>query len=125
VARYQANQFDRDAGSQGWVEAEAAKLESWSDDLKLGLEREIKEIDRVLKEARREAATALTLEAKLTAQKRIRSLEGTRNEKRRSLFEAQDQVDRQRDELIAAIEGKLTQNASITPLFTVRWWLTS
>lgn len=107
----------------GFVEAEAAKLESWSDDLKLGLEREIKELDRLIKEARREATTALTLETKLTAQKRIRSLEGTRNEKRRSLFEAQDQVDRQRDELIAAIEGKLTQNAAITPLFTVRWTL--
>jgi superfamily II DNA or RNA helicase len=108
----------------GFVEAEAAKLESWSDDLKLGLEREIKELDRLIKEARREATTALTLETKLTAQKRIRSLEGARNEKRRSLFEAQDQVDRQRDELIAAIEGKLTQNASTTPLFTVRWSLT-
>ncbi|MFH1497829.1 MAG: hypothetical protein ABII82_08380 [Verrucomicrobiota bacterium] len=123
--RQQAIQRDVSERNAGWVEAEAAKLESWSDDLKLGLEREIKEIDRVLKEARREAASALTLEAKLTAQKRIHSLEGTRNEKRRSLFEAQDQVDRQRDELIASIEGKLTQNASITPLFTVRWCLTS
>lgn len=107
----------------GFVEAEAAKLESWSDDLKLGLEREIKELDRLIKEARREATTALTLETKLTAQKRIRSLEGTRNEKRRSLFEAQDQVDRQRDELIAAIEGKLTQGAQIQSLFCIRWSL--
>jgi hypothetical protein len=107
----------------GFFEAEASKLESWSDDLKLGLEREIKELDRLIKEARREATSALTLEAKLTAQKRIRSLEGTRNDKRRSLFEAQDQVDRQRDELIATIEGKLTQGTDEQPLFTVRWQL--
>ena len=107
----------------GFFEAEAAKLESWSDDLKLGLEREIKELDRLIKEARRDATTALTLEAKLAAQKRIRSLEGTRNDKRRALFEAQDQVDRQRDELIASIEGKLTQGTDEQPLFTVRWSL--
>jgi superfamily II DNA or RNA helicase len=105
----------------GFFEAEAAKLESWSDDLKLGLERELKELDRLIKEARREATTALTLEAKLTAQKRIRSLESTRNDKRRSLFEAQDRVDRQRDELISAIEGKLTQGTGTQVLFTIRW----
>jgi adenine-specific DNA-methyltransferase len=109
----------------GFFEAEAAKLESWSDDLKIGLEREIKELERLIKEARREAITALTLEAKLAAQKRIRSLESTRNDKRRSLFEAQDRVDRQRDELISAIEGKLTQGTGTLPLFTLRWTLTA
>jgi hypothetical protein len=31
------------------------------------------------------------------------------NEKRRSLFDAQDRVDRQREALIANIEGKLEQ----------------
>lgn len=45
-----------------FVEAETDKLEGWSDDLKLGVEREIKEIDRQIKEARRAATAALTLE---------------------------------------------------------------
>jgi adenine-specific DNA-methyltransferase len=70
--------------------AEADKLDGWADDLKLGLEREIKEFDRQIKEARRAAATALTLEEKLAAQKQIRAIESQRNEKRRSLFDAQD-----------------------------------
>ena len=39
-------------------EAEADKLDGWADDLKLGLEREIKELDRQIKEARRRAATS-------------------------------------------------------------------
>ncbi|MDD5199460.1 MAG: SNF2-related protein [Terrimicrobiaceae bacterium] len=104
-------------------EAEAEKLEGWSDDLKLGLEREIKELDRQIKEARRAATTALSLEEKLAGQKQIRALESQRNAKRKSLFEAQDQVDRQREELIAAIEGKLAQKTSLCPLFIVRWHL--
>jgi len=119
-AQIQRTVSERNAG---FFEAEAAKLESWSDDLKIGLEREIKELERLIKEARREAITALTLEAKLAAQKRIRSLESTRNDKRRSLFEAQDKVDRQRDELIAAIDGKLTQGTDDHMLFTIRWTL--
>ena len=46
-----------------------------------------------------------------------------RNRKRRSLFDAQDEVDRQREALIDAIEGKLTQTAHLGTLFTVRWSL--
>lgn len=102
-------------------EAEADKLDGWADDLKLGLEREIKELDRQIKEARRAATTALTLEDKLTGQKQIKALEGQRNDERRSLFDAQDQVDKQRDELIAQIEGKLQQRRSTMGLFTIRW----
>jgi adenine-specific DNA-methyltransferase len=48
-----------------FFEAEADKLDGWADDLKVGLEREIKELDRQIKEARRAATTALTLEEKL------------------------------------------------------------
>ena len=102
---------------------EAEKLEGWADDLKLGLEREIKDIDRQIKEARRAAATALTLEEKLAGQKQIKGLETQRSQKRRSLFEAQDEVDRQREVLIAAIEGKLIQKLEGQPLFTIRWAL--
>ena len=104
-----------------FFEAEAEKLEGWADDLKLGLEREIKEMDRQIKEARRAATTALTLEEKLAGQKQIKALESQRNEKRRSLFEAQDRVDQQRAELIANIEGKLTQKSGLQQLFTIRW----
>jgi len=54
-----------------FFEGEAEKLDTWADDLKLGLEREIKEMDRQIKEARRAATTALTLEEKLAGQKHI------------------------------------------------------
>lgn len=104
-------------------EAEAAKLEGWADDLKVGLEREIKELDRQIKEARRAATSALTLEDKLAGQKQIRALEAQRNDKRRSLFDVQDRVDTQRDELILAIEGKLVQSARVEQLFAIRWVL--
>jgi adenine-specific DNA-methyltransferase len=107
----------------GFFEAEAEKLEGWSDDLKLGLEREIKEFDRQIREARRVATAALTLEAKLAGQKQIKAVESLRNQKRRSLFEAQDQIDQQREDLISKIEGKLTQHSGLQELFTIRWSL--
>jgi adenine-specific DNA-methyltransferase len=48
TAEIQRNISQRNAQ---FFEAEAEKLEGWADDLKLGLEREIKELDRHIKEA--------------------------------------------------------------------------
>ncbi len=121
----QWNGIQRDVSERNakYFEAEVTKLENWAEDLKLGLEREIKEIDRQIKEARRAATTALTLEEKLAGQKQIKALESTRNQKRRSLFDAQDDVDHQREKLIIEVEAKLQTSIAREHLFTVRWTL--
>ena len=104
-----------------FFEAEANKLDGWADDLKAGLERDIKELDRQIREARRAATAALTLEEKLDAQKRIKAIEAQRNTRRRALFDAQDDIDRRREQLIAEIEGKLEQKTTLVELFSIRW----
>lgn len=119
--RQSAIQRDVSERNARFFEAEADKLDGWADDLKVGLEREIKELDRQIKEARRAATAALTLEEKLAGQKQIKALEVQRNQKRRTLFDAQDQVDSQREDLIAKIEGKLQQQTELRELFTIRW----
>jgi adenine-specific DNA-methyltransferase len=119
--RHAAHQRDVSLRNARAFEAEAAKLDAWADDLKVGLEREIKEIDRQIKEARRAATAALTLEEKVAGQKRVKELEAQRNAKRRSLFDAQDQIEAQRETLISEIEGKLVQSATLATQFVLRW----
>ncbi|MDR2630843.1 MAG: hypothetical protein LBC60_07975, partial [Spirochaetaceae bacterium] len=104
-----------------YFEKEADKLDGWAEDLKLGLEREIKDIDKQIKETRRLSVAALTLEEKLRYQKEIKTLEATRNTKRKSLFEAQDDIDRRRDKLIEDIEAKLKVGYTRETLFEVEW----
>ena len=104
-------------------EIEANKIDNWADDLKVGLEREIKELDRQIKEAKRAATAALSLEEKLAGQKQIKSLEAQRNNRRRALFDAQDEIDKRREQLISGIEGKLVQKVSIHELFRLHWRL--
>lgn len=106
-----------------FFQEEAEKLDAWAEDRKLVLEKDIKKFDRQIKEAKRAATGAIDLQAKLAGQKQVRELERQRNQKRRSLFEAQDEVDEQRDDLIAQIEGKLEQNSELKHLFTIRWHL--
>jgi len=40
-----------------------------------------------------------------------------------ALFEAQDDIDRRREQIIAEIEGKLLQRVSQKRLFSIRWSL--
>ncbi len=100
---------------------EVMKLDRWSEDLKLSLEYELKELDKLIKELRRTAALAQSLQDKLAYQKKTRELEKRRNNKRKELFEAQDAIDQQREALIIKIEKQLQHTAEIKPLFIIRW----
>jgi ERCC4-related helicase len=107
----------------GYFEQEVQKLDGWADDLKIGLEQEIKEIDREIKEVRRTAATSPTLEEKLSWQKKQRELEGKRGKLRRELFARQDEVEAQRNEIISQLETQLQQQVKERTLFTIEWEL--
>ena len=91
--------------------------------MKLTLERELKEMDAEIRFSRKNSKTAVTLAEKLEAQRRIKSLEKQRNNKRKMLFDAQDDVDKKRSELIDGIERQLQTKATIETVFTIRWVL--
>jgi uncharacterized iron-regulated protein len=89
--------------------------------LNLSLEHEIKELDKHIRDLRRMAALAQSLQDKLTHQKQLRDLERRRNGKRRELFDVQDAIDKQREELIVKIEKQLIKTHSVKTLFVFRW----
>ncbi|THT97708.1 DEAD/DEAH box helicase [Lampropedia puyangensis] len=109
--------------NMGYFEQEVQKLDAWADDLKLGLEQEIKDIDREIKEVRSTASTAPTLEEKISWQRKQRDLEAKRTKLRRDLFARQDEVEAQRNELIGQLEDQLTQQVEHRTLFTIQWEL--
>ncbi|MDD4622736.1 MAG: DEAD/DEAH box helicase, partial [Kiritimatiellae bacterium] len=104
-----------------FFDEEVQKLDRWSEDLKLSLEHEIKDLDKQIRELRRSAALAQSLQDKLAHQKQLRDLERRRNGKRRELFDAQDAIDQQREDLIGKIEKQLKHTSNVKALFTIRW----
>lgn len=106
-----------------WLDQEVAKLDRWSEDLKFGLEQEIKDLDQQIREAKRASSAAATLEDKLVHQRALKTLQATRNQKRKDLFIAQDEVESRRDALIADIEARMTKDQKEQTLFRIRWSL--
>jgi adenine-specific DNA-methyltransferase len=118
IARFIKQVEERNAH---FFDEEVIKLDRWSDDLKQGLEREIKELDKAIREARKLAALAASLADKLEAQRQMKSLESDRSRKRRELFDAQDKIDAQRDELIGKIEMQLKSKHTYSSIMVFRW----
>jgi hypothetical protein len=106
-----------------FFELEMEKLEGWAGDIKESLEHELKDLDREIKDTKREAQLAASLESKVALHKRIKELELRRAEKRRGLFEAQDAVDTRKDSLLTEIESRLKQSLQKEILFSIRWRL--
>lgn len=117
------NQHEKSVNSRNlsFFEQEVSKLDAWADDLKEALEASIKELDKQIKEVRRDAKIAVTLEEKLALQKQQKNLESQRNKSRRELFDKQDEVDERREALINSLEGKLNKKTTVESLFTVQW----
>lgn len=107
--------------NQNFFDEEIDKLDSWADDMKIGLEKEISDLDSEIKLRKSEAKKMAMLQEKIQAQRLVKELEKKRSEKRRNLFEAQDAVDEKKEKLLNDVEKMLKQKIMQTELFTIRW----
>ncbi|MFI3263424.1 MAG: SNF2-related protein [Rikenellaceae bacterium] len=106
-----------------YFSAEMDKLQEWADDMNVGLERELKELEFAIKVAKGDSKKSTNLQEKVTLQRKVKDLEAKRNTKRRGYFEAQDNIEQQKDALLTEIEKRLKQEISEEILFTIRWSL--
>ena len=121
--QHEEKKAEIEARNGQYFEEEVDKLDRWADDMKLTLEQDIRQLDGEIKVARKEARTKVVLAEKLEAQKHIKSLEQQLHAKRKQLFDAQDEVDRQRTTLIEDLERQLQTSADRDTLFTIHWQL--
>ena len=106
-----------------FFDEEMEKLDSWADDMKLGLEREISDLDQEIKLRKSEARKISRLEERVKAQRAIKDLERKRVEKRQNLYVAQDEIDEKKEVLLNKIEKMLKQKVERKCLFMIKWKL--
>lgn len=106
-----------------FFDEEMEKLDCWADDMKIALEREISDLDQEIRLRKSEAKKLNRLEQKVTAQRLVKDLERKRNEKRQNLYQAQDEIDERKEQLLSKIEKMLSQKTEQCNLFTIKWRL--
>ena len=100
---------------------EVDKLDKWAEDMKKALELDLKKLDVDIKISKTNAKKILNLNEKLKAQRGIKDMEKKRNEMRKKLYEAQDDVEGRKEKLIGQVEAQLKQKSKLESLFTIRW----
>jgi len=107
--------------NRDFFDVEMDKLDQWADDMKISLEKEIRDLDAEIKLRKAEARRMLHLEAIVKVQRQIKELEKKRNYKRQTLFSAQDEIDDKKETLLTDIEKRLNQKIEQKELFTIKW----
>ena len=104
-----------------YFDEELEKLDRWADDLKNGLQVEIKDLEATIKKLKKESNLAPTLEAKLEIMREVKTTEGVRNRKRLELYEAEDNIEHQKDQIIETVAARLKQETSTMTVVDLRW----
>lgn len=107
--------------NNSFFEEEMEKLDNWAEDVKAGLEKELRDIDAEIKLRKSESKKASRLDEKIRLQRLIKDLEKRRSEKRLNLYHAQDEIDEKKETLLAKVEAMLAQKIEQTKLITFHW----
>ena len=97
------------------------KLEKWADDLVLAAEKALKDTKEQIKILQRQARLATTLDEQHDIQQKIQKLEKQQRRQRQEIFQVEDSIIEKRDDLIAALERRLTQKTEAERLFIIEW----
>lgn len=107
-----------------YFQAEREKLDQWAEDQLLAAEQALHDTKARLKDAKRRARAAGTVEEQAAIQEEIKALERQQRRQRQEIFDVEDEIEAKRDALIAALERRLNQRSHSVPLFRIRWVLT-
>ncbi len=94
------------------------KPDKWADDVKSSIELELKELDREIKARKAETKKIPKLEEKVKTQRQIKEMEKRRNELRMNLYQAQDEIDLRKENLINEIESRMQQKIETSQRWT-------
>ncbi len=106
-----------------YFQSEREKLDQWAEDQTLAAEQALHDTKARLKDAKRRARAASTVEDQAALQDEVRSLERKQRRQRQEIFDVEDEIEAKRDALIAALERRLNQRSHTLPLFRIRWQL--
>lgn len=105
------------------LEDEIAHVEAWADDKELTIEREIKQLKAKKKEKQRMLTKADSLNEKLALEKELKQVTNELKRKRAEQDDLDEEIEQQRDEMIARLRQYLNQQITDKELFFIHFTL--
>jgi superfamily II DNA/RNA helicase len=104
------------------LQLEIQKFEKWANDKIESSELELREVKKKIKDLERETrADNINADDLLEIQKKIRVLDRKKSKLRREIFDIEDNILAERDEMIDEAEKKLERTTTETEIFTIEW----
>ena len=97
------------------------KLHKWADDKLLAIEKELKETKAKIKELNRQSSATTDLEEQSRVQSQIKEQEKKRRRIQREIFDIEDEIAEERDELIEQLKSAMRQKIETEQLFIIEW----
>jgi len=112
---------DESENDLNFFRQEQEKITRWTQDKLYRLERELTDTKKLKRDKEREVLRAETPEKLKEIQEEIAKLTKELRKKRSDIFDLEDEIEQDRDKLIASIENQLRQKVSEETLFEVQW----
>jgi adenine-specific DNA-methyltransferase len=100
---------------------EADKLNNWADDQLASVEKSLADTKKKMRDLRNQSSKSLSLDEQAKIQSEIKETERKQRKLRQEIFDIEDRIMAQRDELIDGIKSKLKQKITNNTLFTIKW----
>lgn len=101
---------------------ECEKLDDWSEELKSGLEQELKDIDKEIKLKQKEITPEnWTLNQIVEHKEQINKLKRLREKKRRELYEESDRIEAENEKLQEEIRKRMSGTNEVKEIMTIRF----
>ncbi|MCB1702460.1 MAG: DEAD/DEAH box helicase [Halioglobus sp.] len=104
-----------------YFQRERDKLDAWAHDQTVSAEAKLDDTRAKLREAKKQARLADTVEAQKAAQEEVKKLEKHQRRQRQDIFDVEDAIEARRDSLIEALEKQMHRRSSTHHLFRIRW----
>lgn len=108
-----------DQHNNDFFSEEMEKLDKWAEDRRTGLKTTLKELDDQIKQMKKQTRQTGNLPDRLALQKKLRKLEGKRDEEWRDYDASAKIIEEKKDDLIDRVEKQLKAKTSAQELFNI------
>jgi hypothetical protein len=97
------------------------QLDKWAEDMEMAAQKELDDTKRQIRDLQRRSRQAPTVQEQHTFQEEIAKLERKKRTLRERIFDIEDEIAEKRDRLVEALEKRMQQETTASPIFTIRW----